>query len=362
MIDPGRPTPREWARTYPKLTLPESRARTQSLMELTIKQRFSEDVLRSAKRLYGIVQDRAPAPMGFESFIYPYRRGGQAFVLRLAHSRRRSELLILGEIDWVNHLAAGGAAVAGAVPSENGRLVEPIDDGHGGYFLATAFVKARGRAPRKETWNEELFTAWGRALGQMHALTKGYQPARSEWKRPDWDSPIMIDIGDIPADETIVVENAQAFVEHLRTIPSDRENFGLVHQDAHDGNFFVDEHGNLTFFDFDDCAYTWFANDIAIVLFYAVIDSPEPIKFVREFMAHFMRGYQWENRLSPGWWSDLPHFFRLRELQLYSITHRSHDLNHLNSWLARFMDGRRRRLENDIPYLDMDLGFLGESA
>ena len=268
-------------------------------MELTIKQRFSEDILRAAKRSYGIVQDRALAPRGFESFIYPYRRGGEAFVLRLAHSRRRSENLILGEIDWMNHLAAGGASVARVIASENGRLVEPIADGYGDYFLATAFVKAKGRPPEKEIWDQELFCAWGCALGRMHALTKDYQPTQSEWKRPDWDSPVMIDIGDIPADETRVVEKAQALVERLRTIPSGRDRFGLVHQDAHDGNFFVDRNGNLTFFDFDDCAYSWFANDISIVLFYAVRRVTDPIDFTREFMAHFMRATRARIDLAP---------------------------------------------------------------
>ena len=35
-----------------------------------------------------------------------------------------------------------------------------------------------------------------------------------------------------------------------------------------DSNFFVDEAGQITLFDFDDCAHNWFINDVAIVLFY----------------------------------------------------------------------------------------------
>ena len=59
----------------------------------------------------------------------------------------------------------------------------------------------------------------------------------------------------------------------------------------------MDEAGTLTLFDFDDCVYSWFINDIAIVLFYISMDAeelgfPSAAAFTQEFMTHFLRGYR----------------------------------------------------------------------
>ena len=35
----------------------------------------------------------------------------------VSHSFRRSESLVLGEVDWINYLAEGGVSVAKAIPS-----------------------------------------------------------------------------------------------------------------------------------------------------------------------------------------------------------------------------------------------------
>ena len=69
--------------------------------------------------------------------------------------------LISGEVDWINYLARGGASVAKAVDSEQGNLVEPIDDGQGGQFLATAFVRAPGGPPSQENWGQDGFLTFG---------------------------------------------------------------------------------------------------------------------------------------------------------------------------------------------------------
>ena len=79
-----------------------------------------------------------------------------------------------------------------------------------------------------------------------------------------------------------------------------------MHQDAHGGNFFVDEAGNITLFDFDDCVYGHFIYDIAMVLFYAVMSDFE--QRTPEFCVPFFRGYRSENHLDPIWLSEIPHF------------------------------------------------------
>jgi Ser/Thr protein kinase RdoA (MazF antagonist) len=137
----------------------------------------------------------------------------------------------------------------------------------------------------------------------------------------------------------------------------------LIHQDAHGGNFFVDDAGRITLFDFDDCAYSWYANDIAIVLFYLITNRADATEVTRKFMPHFLRGYRRESRLDPIWLKEIPHFLKLREIDLYAVIHRSFDVDHLDDpWCAKFMAGRRERIERDVPYGGFDFEAVAESV
>ena len=329
-------------------------------MEKVIKERYSDDILQMAMQHYGITSEQIRLLDGFESFIYEFERDQEACILRISHSHRRSASLIRGEIDWINYLAAGGASVAKAIPSENGEPVEPIEDEKGGHFLATAFVKAGGKPPTKAVWNADLFERYGQLLGRMHALTKDYQPPDASWKRPEWDAPGMLELEAwLPASESSTLEKAHQLKSHLDTLPKDRETYGLIHQDAHAGNLFVDEAGNITLFDFDDCAYSWFANDIAIVLFYTVVWEKDVPGFTGEFMTRFLRGYRRENQIDAAWLGEIPHFLKLREMDLYAVIHRSFDVNNLDDpWVVRYMDNRKHKIESDVPYIDFDFESL----
>lgn len=321
-------------------------------MEKTIRERFNEEILAAARRRYGLAADALQELGGFESFMYGFAQEGGEYILRIGHSRRRSVNMIRGEVDWINYLAAGGAGVARAVPSPNGELVEVLPDGQGDDFLATAFVRAKGGHVRREMWNEAFWVEYGRFIGNLHALTKNYTPSQPEWRRPEWNDPIFLEIGWLPESEELVRQRYEALLAYLTALPRGRESYGLVHQDAHRGNFFVDEAGKITLFDFDDCYYSWFAYDIAMVIFYAITNEPEADALARRFFQQFRRGYEQENYLDPVWYKEIPHFLKLREIDLYAVIHRSFDLDNLNdSWVGRFMQGRKERIENDVPYV-----------
>lgn len=325
-------------------------------MNSAIQTRFTPDILAAVQARYGIatVEER-PA---FESFIYAFERDGQDYILRIGHSLRRSVALIKGEVDWINYLAEGGAGVARAVLSEQGNLVEEIDDGQGGQFLATAFVKAPGGPPlRGDVWNETLWEAYGRLLGRIHALSRQYTPADPAATRPHWDEPIMLGTFDVlPADETRIWQRREALVAQLHALPRDEDSYGMIHQDAHAGNFFVDDHGRITLFDFDDCVYSWYAYDIAMVLFYAVTNHPMPETFGQRFFRPFMRGYEQENDLDRGWLATLPLFMKLRELDLYAVIADAFTPEQIagDGWIGTFMRGRRECLIDGVPYLNLD--------
>jgi len=328
-------------------------------MEKRIKDRYNKSIYQQALARYDIEPDQAKALDGFESFIYEYARDGQEYILRISHTLRRSPGLIAGEVDWINYLADRGVPVARAVSSTAGNLVEGIDDDQQGAFLATAFEKAPGSHIKPEAWNEAFFERYGRTIGRMHALSREYRPPKLAWKRPEWNDRAMLDLKTwIPASETQVLNRWSELATHLQALPQDNAGYGLIHQDAHAGNFYVDG-DRLTLFDFDDCVYGWFAYDVAVVLFYAVTDQTDWPAFTRSFMTHFLSGYSQENRLSPAWLKEIPYFLKLREIDLYAVINRSFDVTDLdNPWVSRYMDGRRERIENNVPYIEFDFTSL----
>jgi Ser/Thr protein kinase RdoA (MazF antagonist) len=213
----------------------------------------------------------------------------------------------------------------------------------------------------------------------MHALAVGYEPI-PDCKRPEWDDPGMQFVEMyLPASEVKAHQRYRALLEHIQGLPRDRGSYGLIHQDAHQNNFFMDADGKLTLFDFDDCAYSWFINDIAIVLFYISMDAgemgfPTVEAFTQEFMTHFLRGYRQVYNLDGNWLKEIPHFLKLRELELYAVVHRDFDIRGINHasleefkripdfdvhnsghlWIANFMRDRKTRIEQDLPFIDFD--------
>jgi len=323
-------------------------------MDPQIAERYHADILRQARQRFGIAEDQIELLDGFESFIYAFSRGDGDFILRVGHSLRRTPELIAGEVDWINYLAAGGAGVAKAILSDAGRLVEAVDDGQGGQFLATAFVKARGGPPTKAQWNETLFRAWGALLGRIHALSRDYRPSHPAWQRDPWDSAGNMRVAEIlsPAD-ALVGHKFQVLVRYLQALPKDRDGYGLIHQDAHAGNLFVADDDTITLFDFDDCVYSWFIYDIAMVFFYSLMGHENDPAFIEQFCRAFFQGYRQENRLEACWLAELPYFLKLREIDLYAQILFSFGgpdkVDH--PWCQKYLHGRKERLEAGLPYI-----------
>ena len=142
---------------------------------------------------------------------------------------------------------------------------------------------------------------------------------------------------------------------YLEALPQDAESFGMIHQDAHAGNFFVDDNGQIMLFDFDDCLYGHFVYDLAMVLFYAVTNREDADEFAPMFWEAFWRGYCEENKLDDVWLKEIPHFMKLREIDLYAVLTRDYAPGEWagDSWSGTFMNGRLARIEQGIPYISM---------
>jgi Ser/Thr protein kinase RdoA (MazF antagonist) len=324
-------------------------------MEQAIKDLYKDNILHETMQRYHIAPDKIWALDGFENLIYEFRRGDKNYILRITHSIRRNPDLIRGEVDWINTLADGGVSVARAIPSAQDNLVELIDDGQGGSFLATAFVKAPGRRPWEVGWTPERYERYGALLGKMHTIAETYQVPNPAWKRPEWDGSNTEWGRWLPASEALAFQKYLDVSAYIHSLPKEKTSYGLIHQDAHQSNFFMDEDGLLTLFDFDDCGYSWFMNDIAIVLFYISIEQEDPLEFTQMFMPHFLRGYRQFHALDANWLKEIPVFLKLRELELYAVMYRDFDVNNIdNAWCARFMQGRKAKIDADVPFINFD--------
>lgn len=146
--------------------------------------------------------------------MYELKKDGESFILKITHTIRRSPDYILGEMEWLHHLAKGGLSVAKPIASLNGRDIEQVDDGQGGSFLLRVYEKAPGHKVEEADWNDELFYALGQYTGRMHKLTKSYQLSDPRYKRQEWDEEEQLKLRKyVPTDQTLVFEQADRLME-----------------------------------------------------------------------------------------------------------------------------------------------------
>jgi Ser/Thr protein kinase RdoA (MazF antagonist) len=327
-------------------------------MDRRIRESYGGSVLNEALARYGVARENARLLNGFENFVYEYEKGGKGYILRISHSLHRTSDAIQGEIEWLNYLVAGGVPAARAVPSERGNVVEPIPGEDGSRFTAVSFERAQGDYATDEDWESGLAIQLGQIVGRMHALTKDFQPNNARFTRHQWyeDYPEGFAEQYLPSSEAVVIAKFNRLLEHLHTLPRDKDSYGLIHVDVNGSNFFVQD-GQITLFDFDDCQYAWFAYDVAMALFYAISHDcvgEEDVAWARRFFEQFVEGYRRENTIAPEWLNEIPYFLKLREIDLYVIIHRSCDLDDLDPWCASFMKNRRYKIERDVPYVGLD--------
>lgn len=331
-------------------------------MDPKIRARLSDEVLSAAAGQYGITAADLRTVGGFESFIYAFTRDGQDYILRLGHDSRRPVDLVSGELDFINALAEGGTGVAAAVATNSGAWAANIPDGQGENFVATAFVFAPGHRPTDADWNPTTYESYGRLIGRMHAISRTYEPGRPEWRRPEWDDVTMDrTLVGLANEPPVIAERYRELLAAANALPRTADNYGLIHFDAHIGNCFIDDNGRFTLFDFDDCAYNWYVCDIAMVVFYKAGTAADPVGHTHEFLPHFLRGYRQEQPLAATELATIPLFLKMREIDLYAAVVHDVGKDNLQGWLKIYMDGREARIENSVPFLDVDFVELGSN-
>lgn len=309
---------------------------------------LDDHILTGATGLFGISEWEQLG--GFENLLIRATEP-PGRVLRLTHTSRRSEDLVVAEFGFMEHLANAGVPTVAPVHSVNGRLVEHVTTSDGDVIVVTCMTEAAGRHRPRNEWTPSDIGSYGRLLGSMHAAAAGFEP--EEPRRPSWAEPIF-DVGYSADADPDIFERRFEVHRAAREAEPDTPEI-LIHQDAHLGNIFITDEGGLTIFDFDDSAYGTASHDIAIVLFYWLMGREGDLHAeTRRFADHFKAGYEGFATLPADWPERAEAYFSLRELDIYWLV-QLEDAAEWHPFEERFMEGRRNRILGGTPYLGAPL-------
>jgi Ser/Thr protein kinase RdoA (MazF antagonist) len=253
------------------------------------------------------------------NLVFEFKRRDERRILRFTHSSHHSEDEIIAELDWVNFLIRQGVPACRAQLSRDGQLTEcyPVENG---YFVATVFEYAPGHFIDDSNpleWNPPFFQRLGRTVGRIHHATKQYDPRHLKQKRSQWfeDDTLRRARDYLPSDQQQAASDLEELLALFNQNTPALDSYGLVHCDLNTTNFHVED-GQIRLFDFDDCAYNWFINDLAVIMPMYSERYTEAGWEARlaEFFQCFMRGYREENQLDEFWLEYLPASLRLQNI------------------------------------------------
>lgn len=287
---------------------------------------------------------------GFQNSIYEYKDT----IIRISAANRRSMNELESELVYIKGLADAGLPVSVPVASNSGHLIEVIHEQTQTFFV-TAFEKAKGipvKVTDPEVWNNDLFFKWGKLIGKIHHLSNQFQGL----KRPSWSKENADLFNLLPRiDSELIKERYIEILEKLKGYRKESAIFGLIHNDFHQGNFFV-HNGMITVFDFDDCAYNWFAYDLAVSYYHAYWQAssftPENKEFSKQFWTHFLHGYRMEHSIQKEMLEQIPLFLKLREIFLYILFLEKWDIK--EDWQVYTINDLKHKIENRIPFSDFN--------
>ena len=325
---------------------------------------MTEDWLQTALEktsiLYGFLVDKLTSlGGGFENKMFKADTPENRFVVRVTPPDHKTPTEVKAELDWLLYLSENDAPVEHVIPSKNDNLVEKVET-NAGTISVVCFEWAPGHLVTREDFSPELFQTWGEAIGMMHRLTKDYRTPREALERIQWFDDPYFNRALIPSDQELVLQRFDTLIDYFKSSPATRDSYGLIHQDVHHDNLFLDGK-RLTVLDFDDSAFGFFIFDIANALGFSIWEKPENMsnnQYADFYLKYFMKGYQKENRLDESCLGDLPKALKLFEFIHYNAFNMDHDLagegsfDKLGERTKQILNRYRKSIEEDHPYIE----------
>jgi len=290
------------------------------------------------------------------NFVYFAQVSGRPVVVRLTEPIHRRKAEIASEVDWMRYLSRNGMKIAAPVLANSGAAVVEMP-GEPLYFV-TVFEWAPGAAlGQGRAIDNETIQDWGRYLGRMHRLTKHYRPFGGVRPRQQWSEDESLNMAKRCLDpgDDLPYRALHELLEWMRSLPRERDSYGLIHTDLHHGNFMIDGR-EITAFDFDDSCYHWFAYDlVAPVNAVSELLSKAGTELSSERVLETMlAGYALENELPAVWLKRFPLFKRYRRALMYHwaktcIKENAFDVNGL-AWARETMPRILELLKEPVEF------------
>jgi Ser/Thr protein kinase RdoA (MazF antagonist) len=251
------------------------------------------------------------------NFVCRVEAGGRTYALRCNHESERTLEYYAAEMAFAEHLADRGLPVARPLRSRTGALVERVPTALGS-FHAIVLEAAPGESPDLAEMDEPMLRVWGATMADLHTAAIGYAGT----DRPTWRDHMAWTRQEIPPTEEAAHTELAYVTDALGALPADLSSFGLIHFDLEADNMCWQD-GMPGIFDFDDCAHSWFAADIAYALRDLYEDRIERIDLADKRLGAFMDGYRSRRPLPDDELRHLPLFMRVHNLYTFARLHRA---------------------------------------
>jgi len=255
--------------------------------------------------------------------IHTFNKDGKKYIIHFDDASQPVEYIrrMKADMDFICYLVENDISVARPLRTISGEFVISTKNNAEDYII-TAFEMVNGEPWNKNDpskWNN-IFCNWGKTMGNMHRISKDYKSEKEYGVQKDifesyyWDS-LFERLKVYP----VVYKVTQKLLGDIKTLPKDRDSFGLVHGDMHQENFYIDGE-DINIFDFGDSMYGWFAMDIGIALFHALWwgrKDDAGNNFTNVILENFLEGYLSANHLSDFWLSKIPMFMKYRQVSAF---------------------------------------------
>lgn len=315
----------------------------------------SDNLLNFAIKNYGFDKGTLHFISDSTNQIYSFQKDGKHYILRFSNRPFDKVNEAKAEMEWLYYLAKNNIGVGLPLKTENNELVISTQD-KGENFIITSFGFVNGEFwdknnPKK--WNERIFYNWGKVMGDIHRLTKDFSFSSETIKRSSFDGRFSLN-GNVKNCPSVneIVEN---LIKEMMALPKDKDSYGLIHNDIHQWNFYIDGE-NINVFDFDDSLYGWFALDIGIALYHGLWwgrKNDTGNDFTESIIKNFLKGYSSANTLSDFWITKIPLFMKFRQICKFSWFYD-------NETEDEHQKERKHNIENDLFFNDCDLSSVSK--
>ena len=310
----------------------------------------SDYLLSFAVKNYGFNKETLRFVSDSTNQIYAYNLNGEDYILRFSNRPLEKIHETKAEMEWLDYLAKNNIGVGQPLHANNGDLILSTQE-NGQNFILSSFKVVSGECWDKNDlnkWNDRVFYNWGKCMGDIHRITKNFKPmdVRGTF---DGRFALMDSVKSCPSVNDIV----EQLINEMMALPKDKDSYGLIHNDMHPWNFYIDK-DKINVFDFDDSLYGWFSLDIGIALYHGLWwgrKDDAGTDFTKSIIVNFLDGYLSANNLSEFWISKIPMFMRFRQICKFSWFFNP-------GYIDEHQQERIQNIENGILFKNCEIDYL----